>query len=86
MNKTNTISRQCYVVNPMPAFSRPVYHKHKLPAYNRRLLGLLEKRDVSRWEGFYFYDAFHHKTNKLLVRKRHFNRHRARAMNALVQA
>lgn len=85
MNKTNTISRQCYVVNPMPAFCRPVYHKHKLPAYNRRLLGLLEKRDVSRWEGFYFYDAFHHKTNKLLVRKRHFNRHRARAMNALVQ-
>lgn len=70
----------------MPAFSRPVYHKHTLPAFNRRLLGQLEKRDVSRWEGFYFYDAFHHKTNKPLERKRHFNRHRARAMNALVQA
>ena len=86
MNKNNTISRQCYVVNPMPAFSRPVYHKHTLPAFNRRLLGQLEKRDISRWEGFYFYDAYHHKTNKLLERKRHFNRHRARAMNALVHA
>ena len=86
MNKTNTISRQCYVVNPMPAFCRPVYHKHTLPAFNRRLLGQLEKRDISRWEGFYFYDAYHHKTNKLLERKRHFNRHRARAMNAMVHA
>lgn len=86
MNKTTTHSRQCYVVNPMPAFCRPEHHKHTLPAFNRRLLGMLGKRDISRWEGFYFYDAFHHKTHQPLDRKRHFHRHRARAMNALVQA
>lgn len=61
MNKTTTHSRQCYVVNPMPAFCRPEHHKHTLPAFNRRLLGMLGKRDISRWEGFYFYDAFHHR-------------------------
>ncbi|MGK0739710.1 plasmid replication initiator RepA [Yokenella regensburgei] len=85
-NQNNTTSRQCYVANPSPAFSRPVHHKHTLPAFNRRLLGHIEKRDVSRWVGFYYYDAFHHKTNRLLTRKRHFNRHRALAINAMVQA
>jgi incFII family plasmid replication initiator RepA len=36
--------------------------------------------------GFYYYDACHHKTSKLMVRVRHFNKHRARAINALVHA
>jgi incFII family plasmid replication initiator RepA len=74
------------VVNPTPAFTRPAHHKHKLPAFNKSLLEKLSARDVSRWAGFYFYDAYHHKTNKPVVRRRHFNKHRARAMNALVNA
>ncbi|MEQ9883192.1 plasmid replication initiator RepA [Pectobacterium brasiliense] len=82
----NFISRQCYVVNPMPVFSRPEHHKHNLPAYSKRLLKRLSERDVSRWAGFYCTNAYHHKTHERIVRQRHFNKHRARAMNALVQA
>ena len=78
--------RQCYVANPTPAFSRPVHHKHKLPAFNKTLIEKVSARDVSRWAGFYYYDAYHHKTSKLMVRVRHFNKHRARAINALVHA
>lgn len=77
--------RQCYVANPTPAFTRPAHHKHKLPAFNKSLLEKLSTRDVSRWAGFYFYDAYHHKTNKPIKRSRHFNKHRARAMNAMTQ-
>lgn len=73
------------MVNPTPAFTRPAHHKHKLPAFNKSLLEKLSERDVSRWAGFYFYDAYHHKTNKPVVRRRHFNKHRARAMNAMAQ-
>ncbi|MFK3663588.1 plasmid replication initiator RepA [Scandinavium sp. NPDC088450] len=78
--------RQCYVVNPAPSFVRPAHHRHRLPAYNKRLLGMVQSRDVTRWVGFYYFDAFHHRTNRLIVRKRHFNRHRACALNALVEA
>jgi incFII family plasmid replication initiator RepA len=46
----------------------------------------VQSRDITRWVGFYYFDAFHHKTHRLLERKRHFNRHRARALNALVEA
>lgn len=74
------------MVNPTPVFTRPAHHKHKLPAFNKTLIETLSGRDVSRWAGFYFYDAFHHRTNKALVRSRHFNKHRARAINALVMA
>lgn len=84
--QTNITSRQCYVVNPTPVFTRPAHHKHNLPAYNKQLVDTVTSRDVARWAGFYFYDAFHHKTNKPVVRQRHFNKHRARAINALVQA
>lgn len=78
--------RQCYVVNATPAFTRPAHHKHKLPAFNKTLIEKVSDRDVSRWAGFYYYDAYHHKTNKLMVRARHFNKHRARAINALAHA
>ncbi len=78
--------RQCYVVNATPAFTRPAHHKHKLPAFNKTLIEKVSDRDVSRWTGFYYYDAYHHKTNKLMVRARHFNKHRARAINALAHA
>lgn len=78
--------RKCYVVNATPAFTRPAHHKHNLPAFNKRLIESLSARDVSRWAGFYYYDAYHHKTSKPVVRSRHFNKHRARAINALVHA
>lgn len=84
--KSQLLSKTCYVTNPTPAFTRPVHHKHKLPAYNKQLLDGVLSRDVSRWSGFYYYDAFHHKTSKPVVRCRHFNKHRARAINAMVQA
>ncbi len=67
MNKTTTHSRQCYVVNPMPAFCRPEHHKHTLPAFNRRLLGMLGKRDISRWEGFTFTTPFTIKHTSLSI-------------------
>nr|WP_318380553.1 plasmid replication initiator RepA [uncultured Enterobacter sp.] len=82
----NVVSRQCYVANPTPVFTRPAHHKHNLPAFNKKLIGAVAERDVSRWAGFYYYDAFHHKTSKLIERRRHFNKHRARAINALVAA
>ena len=81
-----SVKRQCYVVNPLPAFCRPSHHRHNLPAYNKRLLSSVQSRDITRWVGFYYFDAFHHRTNRLIERKRHFNRHRARALNALVEA
>ncbi|RRF81889.1 hypothetical protein EAO22_30355 [Klebsiella pneumoniae] len=42
--------RDCYVLNANPAFQIPAHHKHELPAFNKRLINVVSKRDVSRWE------------------------------------
>lgn len=78
--------RDCYVLNANPAFQIPAHHKHELPAFNKRLINVVSKRDVSRWEGFYFLPAYHHKTHQRIERQRHFNKHRARAICALAHA
>lgn len=83
---TSPLVRDCYVLNPNPEFQAPAHHKHKLPAFNTRLIKTVSKRDVSRWEGFYFLPAYHHKTHQRIERQRHFNKHRARAIRALVHA
>ncbi|CAM3828338.1 plasmid replication initiator RepA [Rouxiella silvae] len=79
--------RSCYVKNANPSFTVPKHHTHNIPPFNKRLLSCVRGRDVSRWEGFYCLPAYHHKKEgQRIERRRHFNAHRAKAINALVEA
>lgn len=70
--------RGCYVHNPYPEFTPPSHHKGR-PILIRKGTNLAKKRDVCAWGGFRL-------LRTLMGRRRHFNIHARRAINALIHA
>lgn len=74
-----------YVQNPAPAFVAPEHHKAR-PSFIRKLCNFASTRKVWKWEGFYGILPINPKTLNPIRRQRHFNLHRARAIQAVTEA
>lgn len=72
-----------YVHNPYPTFEAPAHHGQR-PAFIRKLVNYASKRKVCYWEGFRALWPIDPATLKPIHRQRHFNLHRARAIQAVV--
>ena len=72
-----------YVHNPYPAFEAPAHHGQR-PAFIRKLVNYASTRNVCFWEGFRAMWPVDPVTLKPIHRKRRFNLHRARAIQAVV--
>jgi len=66
--------RADYVCNPDPEFSIPSHHK-KRPLFIRKAFNYANARRVWMWEGFSYF-------KNVANRKRRFNKHRAKAIQA----
>lgn len=73
-----------YVHNPIPEF-RPPEHHNQRPQFIRKLSNYAAKRRVWLWEGFYSILPLNPDTLKPVYRRRRFNEHRGRAMQAVTQ-
>ena len=78
--RSGTTSRRVsYVHNPHPEFQRSEHHKQHKPKFITRCLNAVSRRDVCAWSGWYLLKTRH-------GRRRHFNVHCRRALNAMTYA
>lgn len=76
--RTPSIVRGCYVANATPRFEKPVRHKGR-PRFIGKAYNVAAKRDIASWPGFI-------PLRPLIGRSRHWNEHRAKALNSMVLA
>ena len=75
-SSTRRRKRVGYVVNEFPEFAAPTHHK-KRPNFIMKTKSIMAKRDVCSWQGWYVLRPGH-------GRKRNFNLHCRRALNAMM--
>lgn len=75
--------RNIYVHNPHPKFEVPGHYDHEPPRFVKKLYNYARKRRVTMWPGFYTLTPINPRTLEPVNRQRHFNKHRARAMQAV---
>lgn len=78
------MNRYNYVCNPEPQFEAPDYHRSR-PSFIRKLVNYTKKRRVTMWSGFYTLTPLDPKKLTPINRQRHFNKHRARAIQAVAE-
>ncbi|WP_394293018.1 plasmid replication initiator RepA [Aeromonas rivipollensis] len=72
------IVRGCYVANATPQFEKPGHHKGR-PQFIGKAWNMAAKRDLACWPGFI-------PLRPLIGRSRHWNAHRAKALNQMALA
>lgn len=72
------IVRGCYVANATPQFEKPGHHKGR-PQFIGKAWNIAAKRDLACWVGFV-------PLRPLIGRSRHWNKHRAQALNQMALA
>lgn len=73
-----TVERGCYVTNATPQFEKPGHHKGR-PKFIGKAYNVAAKRDIASWTGFI-------PLRPLIGRSRHWNVHRAKALNSMALA
>ncbi|ELB2793260.1 hypothetical protein QMX34_003894 [Aeromonas hydrophila] len=73
-----TVERGCYVTNATPQFEKPGHHKGR-PKFIGKSYNIAAKRDLACWPGFI-------PLRPLIGRSRHWNAHRAKALNQMALA
>ena len=77
--------RHVYVHNPHPKFEIPAHYDHEPPRFVKKLYNYARKRRVTMWPGFYTLTPTNPRTLEPIQRQRHFNKHRANAMQAVAE-
>lgn len=72
------IVRGCYVANATPQFEKPGHHKSR-PKFIGKAYNIAAKRNLACWVGFV-------PLRPLIGRTRHWNKHRAQALNQMALA
>lgn len=73
-----------YVLNPNPEFTPPPHHGPR-PKFIKKLANFARTRQVTKWSGFYSLLPLNPRTLERINRQRHFNKHRARAIQAVAE-